>query len=155
MSHAVTVSSFFFSILKSLELTSKYTHCLDRDNLQNQSSICILNSQISFLQRRFISLPLQDFSSQGFNFNFTLVFTNGTVAKWLSRWSHIPKNRGSKPRNVCFSFFYFSHFQVRRSDRVFSLLQTASFYFNLTTFKHNYNHPVAKIIRSNCNAILM
>ena len=137
----------FFSILKSLELTSKL-HTLPWQRQLPELAVDLYSnlSDFSVIAKAYFATYSRLFVT-GFNFSFTLVFTTGNVAKWLSPWALTSKERGSKPRN-CDSKF-------NGMIEYFRYYRQLAFYFNLTTFKHDYNHQVAKIIRSNCNAILM
>ena len=90
----------FFQYFKVLELTSK----LHTSPWHRQLSELVVDLYSKLTDFIFIAqvyfATLQDFSSQVFNFNFTLVFTTGNVAKCLSHWAHNPKT------SQCLLFFF-------------------------------------------------
>ena len=78
----------------------------------------------------------------GFNFNFTLVFTTGNVAKWLSHWAYNPKDRGSKPRNAVFFWFEYC-------DSKFNGMIEYFRYYRQLAFIQLEQH--SKKLQSNCS----
>ena len=119
-----------------MELTSKlHTLPWQRQLLELAVDLYSKLSDFSFIAKAYLVTHWRRFVT-GFNFNFTLVFTTGNVAKWLSHWAHNPKDRGSKSRNA---FFFWSEYYDSKFNGMIEYFhyyrQLAFFFFLLTRKK--------------------